>query len=325
MFSFDFYLFAVRASTIGYMIPDPNWLYSTIVQASAAFVAILAGFTITRITANRSEIDRDIFRLAIVGPEIARVEKVKLQAEMRRIGEEAPKYLLGALEYLEQNPSASDSEINGSFEDGNVKLTENEINEILSKMRGNLDTARSIIPPKLHIYEIPQIDESQLERLGLNLSPEEKVVYLFVLKEIRAKRSQFLGDRPLLGVNTNALTEWYESRFAIDSLFYNGSHDPIQEKEANESLGKLLIEQSTLEADIKVRTLMVKLHWFHAAITTLTLFGIVVPTFFMTRRPVPTSPDYRNFTLITFLIAIGFSAFYIFNSLQHRRPPKQNP
>jgi hypothetical protein len=308
-----------RATRIVNVIPDPNWLYSTIVQASAAAVAILAGFTITRIVANRSEIDRNIFRLAILKPEIARVEKVKSQAEMRRIGDQTPIYLKGALEYLELNPLASDDAIKDSFEEGQVKLTEDEIDRILSKMHVYLEEARTMIPPLLKNNVIPQVNEMQLKRLGFDLNPEEAVVYLFVLKEIRAKKTQWMGERPLLGVNTNALTEWYENRFAIDSLFYDGGKDSMQEKDANESLGKLLLEESTLEADIQVRTQMVKLRWFYTAITTLTLFGIVVPAFFMTRRPVPISPSYRNFTLVMFFIAIGLSAYYIFDSLQHKK------
>jgi hypothetical protein len=159
-----------RATRIVNVIPDPNWLYSTIVQASAAAVAILAGFTITRIVANRSEIDRNIFRLAILKPEIARVEKVKSQAEMRRIGDQTPIYLKGALEYLELNPLASDDAIKDSFEEGQVKLTEDEIDRILSKMRVYLEEARTMIPPLLKNNVIPQVNEMQLKRFDFGRS-----------------------------------------------------------------------------------------------------------------------------------------------------------
>ena len=116
------------------MIIDPNWLYSTIVQASAAMVAILAGFTITQNIANQAELDRANSRLRLMKPELDYLKGILIRGELRRNDDETLKCLKGALAYLSENPSANDQAIR-DFVVAYVNLKGEEIDAVLLRMR----------------------------------------------------------------------------------------------------------------------------------------------------------------------------------------------
>jgi hypothetical protein len=296
------------------MITDPNWLLSTVVQSAAAFVAIVAGFIISRLlslSAEKSGLQ-------------TKVRDIKLQLEIKKkILDELKQRLLewDAENFLEDSDVLDLIIASG----GKISLTEamkRTTNHSRSEeeLRPYWDEAIKVVQNAFQIVsenfsKLVNSDEFDvfLNNHGINTSSYRLKIYYRVFGKIQTEYEK--RHNPLVaGINLKTLFRMPDIRSADEINRYRFCEQDI------ESIGRdknaLEIQLTDLEDHLKQfgQPQGVKLGIFFLAY--FSLVGIVIPVFLL-----PFPPDQFTITLkwsifLLFISGLVFFFIYLFKLVQ---------
>lgn len=275
---------------------DPNWYLSTVVQSTAGFIAIMAGFLLNRLVSLNSEKRTLENRLAeirtkkhIAEDEIKNVSRVINSQTFRWFEQDA-------LESLIENPQQNLEELvnehlyRGTDEEKMVAYAK-ELSEIIIRLETEIVAVSTppAFPPKTK-------EEFQEKGIILNGDLEEKIALAISNKMTRSRRS-------VLGVSIPALPNYI---VPINSEKQINRHDAqIARRETiREQVRYLEGEMGGLSAQLlNLPSPKNMLHGF-VILFYFGIVGVIYPLVEMTQNP--THLDINNRTFIIWTYAIGF-------------------
>ena len=283
---------------------DPSNILATTIQSSAALIAIISGFSVSRFLNQRTEIEKLDVQLELLNIKISKYSELHSNAKINRILGETKIFIDDTLQYLKTNAKASDDELKASSE---ANLSEEEKVLLLDRLRKIQIEARNRITKILPNYEIPQVSEEKLIQMGFELDDIDKAIYLFVLRQIREERD-FANKSPriVMGIDIDAF-----SRLSVPTNYQmyglgRGTNWGKLEDEYQETLQPLLFESSIYASSRSSRFKNLWLKHSILALSLILVFGIVIPAFFFIRNPIPASHPFRN--LYAFLLIFPYLA-----------------
>jgi hypothetical protein len=292
------------------MIPDPNWLLSTIVQSAAAFVAIVAGFIISRLLALSAE------RSSLQ----AKVRDIKIQIGIKKQNLDVLEKQL--LEWDAENFLKDSDVLDMIIESGGqislaetmkrktgCKRSEDELRPYWDEAITVTKNAFQIVKDKFsELAESGDIDIF-LKNLGLNLYSYRQKIYFRVFGQIS---KEYEKRRNPFGVMMNSISSISMPDNGIRSLDEINRYRSLEQD--TETIGRdknaLETQLTDLEVQLKQfgRPKGVKLGIIFLAY--FSFVGIVIPVFLL-----PFPPEQFTLTLkwgIFLLFISGLVFFFIY-------------
>lgn len=308
-------------------LPDPNWLFSTIVQSTAAFVAIIAGFILNRLLTKVSEKSNLIIRVKEIRIELETTQKNidELDAEIREIDLSR---FFGRDDVLrkiiEQKSKVTISELRTIDE---IYYPDKFIKQYLKNILATIGAAEEYV--QMHYDEIVEIvgeDPETFFEHKLSLSYIESKIYTLIFLEEKQKRRRSVSSSldkfssnsmiaaALVGYNHLALAKFPEP--VSINTYENRLHDDLSglHKKKNalkyqlENMEKLL-KQIEPPQDIRQG------FWI---LGYLSIVGIILPLVVM---PMQNDDQWFSVSKITiillFVVGLGLFFKYLISQYQN--------
>lgn len=280
---------------------DPNWLPSTLAQATAALVAIVGGFLVSRLitlASTRSGLEQRVSslqaRLRELTDECRRVHQETVDHGFRVVVDEELRRWVRLKGEFDIAEKLQDAELPMGF----------DLDELVPRSEALVATIRSAwvrIEESFGEWEEPPTDIHELEdRIG-PIDPVERDIYRFGATKRREEVQDAKGYGTVLPT--------------IPSLVRSKYRDRLDASATRES--ELAHDRRTLESELRVAQADV---WIAGQVTgvwpglvVLALFaalGIVYPMIVMGQRPVPDDAVTRT-SMVTAFVA-GFLTFLVY-------------
>jgi cell division protein FtsB len=298
-------------------VADPQWLLSTIAQSTAALVAIVAGFLVSRVVSLASErqalqrrVDELVGRRSIDAAQLER-----LSGEINEYGYDL--FLDWALDdYIE---ARGDYPIENALHEFWPKGIDEEVitawaGSLNAQVRSCFGAVEAVMQPDE--IELGSLDE--LARRGLDTSAYPEDMIEGVMEAIAAARRPRRSSSPWGGLLRQPASI---STAAIQSL-----GDRRDQERQDERLGRHRDLSASIDAlDAEITILRDQISRLSSppevspglvVLAGFAFVGIVIPLWMLGRRPIPHSPAARN--LVIWLFAGGLAALlaYIFWAIQ---------
>ncbi len=295
------------------MIPDPNWLLSTIVQSTAAFVAIVAGFVISRllaISAERSSLQ-------------AKVRDTNLQLSIKEHNLDFLENQLlewDAKDFLE-DPDVVDMLIESrgqiSLAEAIKQTTGHNRNE--DELRAYWDEAVIVTENALkfvedHFFELGKSNNIDvfLKNHGANISSYRMKIYTSVfdsLSNAYNKQQNPYGFTSIMQSNISS---------SISSIDENNRYCALEKDIETIRRDKNALETLLFDFEVQLRQLgqpqSVQVGIYFLAY--FSLVGIVIPVFFLPLPPERFSSTHKWSFFLLFISGLVFFFIYLYKLVQ---------
>lgn len=289
---------------------DTSVLYVSLIQVSGTFVALMAGFAVNRYFTNNSERQRYVFEKNLIQPELSRLQELVENQKNARIDDQATKLREVMLDLLTENSNVTDQEI---IEIARVDLEQELVTNLVSKIRKEYVEAEQIIRSKLGAL-IPQPTSEQLETLKIEVNEFNRPIYLRKLREIGDEKRRLLNVNNPFRINMTALDSL--SKMKIPTFPYAYLPNSKKSEADNlELLEEMLHKDYLLTSEIETRKSAMKMRYFYIASGITTLFGVIIPTYLLTRRPLSDWILVRNYLFIALIISVFASFWYVIKTI----------
>jgi len=174
---------------------DPNWLLSTLAQSTAAIVAIIGGFLVSRLVQLSSEKEGLRRRLADAEGELQHVERLYEDAHAYRLENSQAAFFDDVLEDLVKADEDLDLEelINNNIPRGSSRQ---EMSDYLDSLVDRINTAKAEFKKYMHQGDTVSIDLDDLRERGLTYPDSESEIYEqigYMLQSVMPKRRVNMG------------------------------------------------------------------------------------------------------------------------------------
>jgi hypothetical protein len=288
---------------------DPNWFLSTVVQSTAGFIAIMAGFQLSRLVSLNSEkrslenrISDTHTRREIAQDEFNSSSQIINTRTFRWLEEDI-------LDDLIRDPDRDIADLVGEhlYRGSDENLMVAYANELVIKIRSFEDQISAVSQPP----SFPPVSEEELHLKGISTTNDlELKIALGVAKRLAEPRKQKLGI--LIPHSTNL----YKS---LPNEKQIARHDDqIARREGiREQLKYIDAELESLKTQLKnIPSSKSMLHGF-GILLYFGIVGVLIPLFKMSHNPTIADINFRSFVLWTYSIGFGWLLFYIFK-LNHQ-------
>lgn len=304
-------------------MPDPNWLLSTLVQSTAAFVAIVAGFIINRLLALSAE--RNSLQVRI------RDKQLELSIKNQQILPLKNRLLVwDAKEFIEDSKVVNliiETEGNITLQEvvkqiGYKKRTEEELQPFWDEV---VDFTRKAVPFVKENYSLLEENivnlDVQLEKMGIDTSSFRLEFYERILLHL---------------IHENVKREnQYSLNYSTGMILppNSGSYMIANEIQTNQKIDQYRnIEKDIENCSLEIKSLSIILsdlqsqlnHLGKPKSVTLGVFflsyftfgGIVVPVLLLSFPPEKFDASYKFIVILLFFSGLVFFFFYLFKLIR---------
>jgi hypothetical protein len=192
-------------------------------------------------------------------------------------------------------------------------MEEEEVKNLVAKIRNEYQNADRIINSKLGAL-IPQPTLEQLSSLNISVDDFSRPIYLRKLREIGDQKRRLLNVNNPFNIDISA----FESLSRMRVPFPQNLHQPDagnSEAKNIELLKQALHLDYLITNEIEARKSAMKMRYFYIASGVTTVFGLIVPTYLLTRRPISDWILVRNYLLFALIVSVGLSFWYVYKTI----------
>lgn len=274
-------------------VTDPNWLLSTTAQSAAALVAIVGGFLVSRLVSlasDRLTLERRLDELqGHLEIESVRLEVVR---ESRRAVSEEWLEDLALTEIVSKMGKISVDEVLAEFVPRGA--TRDEMSAAADDLIAAVNRVFAIVEATGATNRLTMIGKKH--GFGPLDERDDRI-----LNEIRSQRGG--GYLPAASIGDGSVEiERQERRIA-------------QEEELTASVRALQAEEAVVKRQLRSLAAPPRLRLAVAVLVYFAIVGIVVPLFFMTKRPVPDSSEFRLTIVGLFISGLAGLLLYLGSSI----------
>lgn len=298
-------------------------LLATLAQSSAAIVAIVGGFLVSRLVQLSSERDGLRRRLEDIRGELSHVEELFFEAHSFRLANSQSDLFDSVIEELVKEKE--DLDLTALLLDNIPRgSTEEEMRPYLDSLLARVQAARRSVLEVLRNDDSSRIDLEDLRDRGLIVPPSEEEIYFEIVRWLRkvlpAPRTFTLGVGAMPNLNFPVISN--PAYAATDARRLD---DSIREEQQLDSRRTILAaEAARLEREIKSLGRPAGVTSGIVILSIYSLFGIVAPVASMAALPA-TLEQWQSWLLILMFIGglaavLTYIAWYA-RTLGKPRPP----
>jgi hypothetical protein len=197
--------------------------------------------------------------------------------------------------------------------DSNLEL--DATRELVEYVRFQRNQADDTILKKVVGALIPSPSEEQLKSLGIEFDETNRFIYIDALGRYRDEKRRLLSIDNPLKINFGNWDALSRNRFGLIPSMIS-LHSGRTEAQNNETLLELLHTDKLLEAEIKVRERAMQMKYYFLTTITSSFMGILVPTFFLMRRPIMDTAFSRGYLVFATFVTVASAIVYVLKAVQ---------